>query len=104
MSSVQSPRHSDGRVRSIIGRISNSRMFHFAAGHADPAPGEFYIGWVDRMRSNLSSRIEVVVPVDGEGPETVGTHQVLMDLARSRAQDARVNGKEQRFSPLRSTS
>ena len=37
--------------------------------------------WV--MKSD--GRFELMQPVDGGGPETVGTHQVLMDLARTRA-------------------
>ena len=62
---------SDGiRVRSIIGRfLEHSRIFHFAAGHADPLEGEFYIGSADWMVRNLSRRVEVVTPVTALGPK-----------------------------------
>lgn len=112
------------RVRSIIGRfLEHSRIFHFAAGHEDPAQGEFFIGSADWMYRNLSNRVEVVTPIlareakeklwkildiclqdrrqawvlskEGEysqlspdgssgGPETLGTHASLMELARRR--------------------
>jgi polyphosphate kinase len=52
------------RVRSVIGRfLEHSRIFHFAAGSADPLEGEFYIGSADWMLRNLSRRVEVVAPV-----------------------------------------
>ena len=52
------------RVRSIIGRfLEHSRIFHFAAGQAIPADGEFYIGSADWMYRNLSGRVEVITPV-----------------------------------------
>jgi polyphosphate kinase len=58
------------RVRSIIGRfLEHSRIFHFAAGHADPLDGEFYIGSADWMFRNLSRRVEVVTPVTAPGPK-----------------------------------
>jgi polyphosphate kinase len=58
------------RVRSIIGRfLEHSRIFHFAAGHADPLEGEFYIGSADWMFRNLSRRVEVVTPVTATGPK-----------------------------------
>ncbi|HEX3876115.1 MAG TPA: hypothetical protein VHW24_03960 [Bryobacteraceae bacterium] len=50
------------RVRSIVGRfLEHSRIFHFAAGHADPAQGEFFIGSADWMFRN--QRVEVVTLV-----------------------------------------
>src|SRR5215468_2574899 len=58
------------RVRSIIGRyLEHSRIFHLAAGHADPLDGEFYIGSADWMFRNLSRRVEVVTPVTAPGPK-----------------------------------
>jgi polyphosphate kinase len=52
------------RIRSVIGRfLEHSRIFHFAAGHADPLQGEFFIGSADWMSRNLSHRVEVVAPV-----------------------------------------
>ena len=52
------------RVRSIIGRfLEHSRIFHFAAGKANPVDGEFYIGSADWMHRNLTGRVEVITPV-----------------------------------------
>jgi polyphosphate kinase len=52
------------RIRSVIGRfLEHSRIFHFANGCEEPCDGEFYIGSADWMHRNLSSRIEVVTPV-----------------------------------------
>lgn len=53
------------RVRSVIGRfLEHSRIFHFANGSTDPLDGAFYIGSADWMFRNLSSRVEVVAPID----------------------------------------
>ncbi|MCY2932229.1 MAG: polyphosphate kinase 1 [Planctomycetota bacterium] len=53
------------RVTSIIGRfLEHARIFHFAAGQADPLAGEFYIGSADWMHRNLEARVEVITPVD----------------------------------------
>src|SRR5262245_62664877 len=58
------------RVRSIIGRfLEHSRIFHFAAGHADPLDGAFYIGSADWMFRNLSRRVKVVTPVTAPDPK-----------------------------------
>lgn len=52
------------RVRSIVGRfLEHSRIFHFAAGSAEPLDGTFFIGSADWMHRNLSARVEVVTPV-----------------------------------------
>ena len=52
------------RVRSIIGRfLEHARIFHVAAGQADPLQGAFFIGSADWMCRNLSHRVEVVAPV-----------------------------------------
>jgi polyphosphate kinase len=52
------------RIRSIIGRfLEHSRIFHFAAGSADPLEGEFFIGSGDWMHRNLSERVEAAVPI-----------------------------------------
>lgn len=56
------------RVRSIIGRfLQHARIFHFAAGHADPLDGDFYLGSADWMFRNLSRRVEVVAPITSPG-------------------------------------
>jgi len=52
------------RVVSIVGRfLEHPRVFHFAAGRADPAQGEWFIGSADWMYRNLNNRVEVVAPV-----------------------------------------
>src|SRR5262245_32645591 len=52
------------RIRSIIGRfLEHSRIFHFAAGRAEPPDGDFFIGSGDWMYRNLSRRVEVAAPV-----------------------------------------
>jgi polyphosphate kinase len=52
------------RIRSIIGRfLEHSRIFHFAAGLADPLQGDYFIGSADWMFRNLSKRVEVVTPI-----------------------------------------
>jgi polyphosphate kinase len=52
------------RVRSLVGRfLEHSRIFHFAAGSADPLEGKFLIGSADWMHRNLSERIEAAVPI-----------------------------------------
>jgi polyphosphate kinase len=49
------------RVVSIVGRfLEHSRVFYFRIGDRE----EYYIGSADAMRRNLSSRIEVLVPVE----------------------------------------
>ena len=54
------------RIRSIVGRfLEHSRIFHFAAGSADPLEGEFLIGSADWMHRNLSERVEAAVPIAG---------------------------------------
>ncbi len=60
------PGHTENiRIISIIGRfLEHSRIFHFAAGAADPLDGEFFIGSADWMQRNLSDRVEAVAPVE----------------------------------------
>jgi polyphosphate kinase len=50
-------------------RYCGNPIFHFAAGHADPLEGEFYMGSADWMSRNLSRRVEVVTPVIAPGPK-----------------------------------
>jgi polyphosphate kinase len=59
------PGRSEGiRVRSVIGRfLEHSRIFHFAAGAAEPEQGDFFIGSADWMYRNLSKRVEVIAPI-----------------------------------------
>src|SRR5678815_4412520 len=52
------------RVISVVGRfLEHSRIFHFAQGAADPVQGAWFISSADWMYRNLSSRVEVAVPV-----------------------------------------
>jgi polyphosphate kinase len=52
------------RIRSIVGRfLEHSRIFHFAAGSADPLDGEFLIASADWMHRNLSDRVEAAAPI-----------------------------------------
>jgi polyphosphate kinase len=56
------------RVQSIIGRfLQHARIFHFAAGHADPLDDDFSLGSADWMFRNLSRRVEVVAPITSPG-------------------------------------
>lgn len=59
------PGHTDNvRIRSIVGDfLEHSRIFHFRDGHTDPLNGHWFIGSADWMERNLSSRVEVIVPV-----------------------------------------
>lgn len=51
-------------VTSVVGRfLEHSRVFHFGAGRADPAEGEWYIGSADWMYRNLEQRVEAVTPI-----------------------------------------
>jgi len=51
-------------VISVVGRfLEHSRLFHFAAGKADPVKGEWYISSADWMYRNLSARVEAAAPV-----------------------------------------
>ena len=53
------------RVTSTIGRfLEHSRIFHFAAGFAEPLKGEFYIGSADWQSRNLLRRVEVITPIE----------------------------------------
>ncbi len=52
------------RVVSVVGRfLEHSRVFYFRIGDRE----EYFIGSADVMRRNLSSRIEVLVPVEEPG-------------------------------------
>jgi polyphosphate kinase len=52
-------------VVSIVGRfLEHSRIYHFAAGHADPLAGDWLIGSADWMSRNLNDRVELITPVD----------------------------------------
>jgi len=52
------------RVVSVVGRfLEHSRVFFFRIGGRE----EYFIGSADAMRRNLSSRIEVLAPVDDPG-------------------------------------
>jgi polyphosphate kinase len=52
------------RVISVVGRfLEHSRLFHFAAGQADPLDGDWYMSSADWMYRNLSNRVEVATPI-----------------------------------------
>lgn len=52
------------RVRSIVGRfLEHPRVFHFSAGRADPADGDWFIGSGDWMYRNLNNRVEAAAPI-----------------------------------------
>jgi len=52
------------RVVSIVGRfLEHSRIFYFKVGECE----EYFIGSADAMKRNLSSRIEVLAPVEDPG-------------------------------------
>jgi len=51
------------RVISVVGRfLEHSRIFYFKYGDHE----EYLIGSADAMRRNLSSRVEILTPVEGE--------------------------------------
>ncbi len=51
------------RVVSIVGRfLEHARIYYFRNGGAE----EYFIGSADCMKRNLESRVEVVVPVEGD--------------------------------------
>lgn len=53
------------RITSIIGEfLEHARIFHFAAGSADPLKGVWCIGSADWMNRNLTQRVEVVTPIE----------------------------------------
>lgn len=54
----------NARVISIVGRfLEHTRIYYFQNGGNE----EYFIGSADCMKRNLESRVEVVVPVEGEG-------------------------------------
>jgi polyphosphate kinase len=62
------------RVVSIVGRfLEHSRIFYFQIGGRE----EYFIGSADAMKRNLSSRIEVLAPV--EDPELRGRLRFILD-------------------------
>jgi hypothetical protein len=53
-------------IRSIVGDfLEHARIFHFVNGQADPLDGHWLFGSADWMERNLTSRVEVIVPVEG---------------------------------------
>jgi polyphosphate kinase len=74
------------RVTSIVGRfLEHSRMFYFQNGARDPVDGAFYIGSADWMYRNLSSRVEVVVPIESR-PLRERCWEILQIMLRDRRQ------------------
>jgi polyphosphate kinase len=87
------------RVRSIVGRfLEHSRIFHFAAGAAEPVRGDFFIGSADWMYRNLSKRVEVVVPILG-GQAKEKLWEILDTCLQDRRQ-AWVLGEDGTYSQL----
>ncbi len=63
------------RVVSVVGRfLEHARIFHFQIGPRE----EYFIGSADAMKRNLSSRIEVLVPV--EDPELQEKLRYILDV------------------------
>jgi polyphosphate kinase len=53
------------RICSVIGRfLEHSRIFYFRGGAENELDGKFFIGSADWMYRNLSTRVEVITPVD----------------------------------------
>jgi polyphosphate kinase len=62
-------------VISIVGRfLEHSRIYYFRVGGQE----EYFIGSADAMRRNLSTRVEVLAPV--EDPEIRGKLRTILDL------------------------
>ena len=85
------------RVVSIVGRfLEHSRIFYFRIGDRE----EYYIGSADAMRRNLSSRIEVLAPVeDAENQERL---RFLLDtqlLDRRSAWEMKPDGSYHQLRP-----
>jgi polyphosphate kinase len=88
------------RIRSVIGRfLEHSRIFHFAAGSTDPLDGAFYIGSADWMFRNLSSRVEVVAPV--ESPDAREKLWDILDTLLRDERQAWTLNDEGRYTQLR---
>jgi polyphosphate kinase len=87
------------RVRSIVGRfLEHSRIFHFAAGAAEPVRGDFFIGSADWMYRNLSKRVEVVTPIlDGQAKEKLWE---ILDICLQDCRQAWVLGEDGAYSQL----
>jgi polyphosphate kinase len=63
------------RVISIVGRfLEHSRIYYFRVGGQE----EYFIGSADAMRRNLSTRVEVLAPV--EDPEIRGKLRTILEL------------------------
>lgn len=88
------------RIRSVIGRfLEHSRVFHFAAGSTDPLEGQFFIGSADWMFRNLSSRVEVVAPI--ESPDAREKLWDILDLLLRDERQAWTLNDEGRYTQLR---
>lgn len=87
------------RIRSIIGRfLEHSRIFHFAAGLADPAQGDYLIGSADWMYRNLSKRVEVVTPI--YSPEARQKLWNVLDICLHDRRQAWVLGNDGKYTQL----
>jgi polyphosphate kinase len=89
------------RVISVVGRfLEHSRLFHFGAGHDDPAEGDWYIGSADWMHRNLTSRVEAAIPVLDRLARARLQHIVDVMLQDHRcAWDLQVDGSYRRRQP-----
>lgn len=73
------------RVISVIGRfLEHCRIFYFQHGTLDPLDGPYMIGSADWMYRNLTSRVEVVTPIEDRNLK-----KRLYDLLQILLQDQR---------------
>jgi len=80
-------------VRNIVGRfLEHSRIFYFANGDDEE---EIYVGSADWMHRNLSSRVEVVAPIDAPALKRYLKDEVLAAYLRdnTKARELLPNGE-----------
>ncbi len=72
-------------VVSILGQfLEHSRVFYFRNGKDNVLDGQFFIGSADWLRRNLSSRVEVAVPIESQAHK-VSIWETLMIMLNDRA-------------------
>jgi len=82
------------RVWSIVGRfLEHSRVFHFGAGHENPADGDWFMGSADWMYRNLNDRVEAIVPIyDRAARERLAALRGILGRDHKRAWDLNPDG------------
>ncbi|QKK10027.1 MAG: polyphosphate kinase 1 [Planctomycetota bacterium] len=82
------------RVWSIVGRfLEHSRIFHFGAGHDNPADGDWFMGSADWMYRNLNDRVEAIVPIyDRAARERLAALRGILGRDHKRAWDLNPDG------------